>query len=109
MMGVINQTTFNLSWSSILLPSNLLETMAQDIQTLKNERWTLQDEKMQAVVKRVLCLIGMAFASIIIGKVAWDLFWHSLGFTFKAGVSIAIYLVCRHLFESFQIASNQPN
>ncbi len=99
-MAEIGETSgAGFSWTEFFIPTNVIRVVKEDIPTVYGAGLNFQDEKIKAAAKRTLCLLGMVIGSLVLGKIAWDLFWASISLTIKIAISAGTLLFCRDYIE----------
>jgi hypothetical protein len=89
-----------INWMGFLVPTNFFSILKEDITILRNSELNFKNERVALAAKRVICALGMVFASLYLGMIAWDLFWGSIYLTIKVGFSLATLLFCRNYIET---------
>lgn len=97
LLGSPPDSTF--SWKRLLVPTDFVSTVRDDVSNIAFSCLNFQDEKVKAAGKRAICAFGMAIAVLMLGVTAWNLFWYSVSISIKVGVCAGIYLICRDIFE----------
>jgi len=100
MNATVSNPSSQFAWKSLLVPSNFVETVKSDMNTFKNYKLDLSNDKVKFAALRTLCLGGMAISAFTIGAIAWGLFWSSAAIVLKVGLTAAAFVACRVLFES---------
>lgn len=104
----INENSF--SWS-LLIPSHPVEEMHNIYNTFATHGLDFKNERVKNAAYRALCLSGMAFGSLMVTSIVWDVFWSSTKVILQIGLYTGVFLTCRILFGQFQDQQNNklPN
>ena len=96
----VSNPSSQFAWKSLFVPSNFVETVKSDMNTFKNHKLDLSNDKVKFAALRALGLLGMTVSAFTIGAIAWGLFWSSAAIVLKVGLTAAAFVACRVLFES---------